>query len=271
MTKYLSIISFFALIFTACEKSEEAANKSAIKLITESEINVGPGSAMGFIKYELITPVDGASVEATANVDWIGNFGYKEMGKITYTVEQNPNETSRTGVITVTYNDSSFDVTIYQAENPAPTNKTITDFQLTGKYYGIQSGLYNYYLIFNDRGLDSGNMYNVPDARFYFVDLYLDKTPEDINNITIPLGTYEFDKSNSGFAGTFTDSFSWYQQNDANGMPIVGNQIHYDKGKLTVEEGKITLEVSLMINDIPENHTIMYEGDYSLINEESLS
>ena len=79
MTKYLSIISFFALIFTACEKSEEAANKSAIKLITESEINVGPGSAMGFIKYELITPVDGASVEATANVDWIGNFGYKEI------------------------------------------------------------------------------------------------------------------------------------------------------------------------------------------------
>lgn len=256
-----------ALVFTACEPVGEEGKNSAIKLTTDAEINISSGSAMGFLKYELVAPVEGATVEATADVDWIGNFGYKEMGKITYNVEQNPDEGPRTGIITVTYDSSSFIVTINQASNPAPTNKTITDFTLQGKYYGIQSGLYNYYLIFSDLGLDSNNMYSVPEARYYLVDLFLDEAPADLSNVTIPVGTYDFDKSNSGFAGTFTDTYSWYQINDADGFAPSDNQISYESGKLIVEEGKVTLEVTLFIGDVKEKHTVVYEGDYSFINE----
>lgn len=267
MKKLLSIMALFALVFTACEPMGEDAKKSAIKLTTDAEVNISSGSAMGFLKYELIAPVEGATVEATADVEWIGNFGYKEMGKITYTVGQNPDEGPRTGIITVTYDSSLFQVTINQAGNPAPTNKTITDFKLQGKYYGIQSGMYNYYLIFSDLGLDSGNMYSVPNAHYYFVDLFLLEAPADLNNVTIPVGTYEFDKSNSGFAGTFTDTYSWYQINDAYGSASSENQISYESGKLIVEEGKVTLEVTLFIGDVKEKHTVVYEGDYSFINE----
>lgn len=267
MKKLLSIVALFALIFTSCEIANKEVKSSAIKLVTDSEVNISSGSAMGFIKYELVTPVDGITIEATADVEWISNFGYKEMGKITYNVEQNPDETPRTGIITVTYDKSSFQVTINQAGNPAPTNKTISDFTLQGKYYGIQSGLYNYYLIFSDLGLDSNNMYSVPNARYYLVDLFLDEAPADTTNITIPVGTYDFDKSNSGFAGTFTDTYSWYQINDNEGFASSENQISYESGKLTVEEGKVTLEVTLFIGDIKEKHTVVYEGDYSFINE----
>lgn len=267
MKKLLSIVALFALLFTACEPAGEDAKNSAIKLTTDSVVNISSGSAMGFLKYELIAPVEGAKVEATADVDWINNFGYKEMGKITYTIDKNPDEGPRTGVITVTYNSSSFTVTINQAGNPAPTNKTITDFKLQGKYYGIQAGMYNYYLIFSDLGLDSSNMFSVPNAHYYLVDLYLLEAPADLDNVTIPVGTYEFDKSNSGFANTFTDTYSWYQINDAYGTASSKNQISYESGKLTVEEGKVTLEVTLYIDDVLEKHTVVYEGDYAFINE----
>lgn len=267
MKKLLSILALVSLIVTACEPAGNEAKNSAIKLTTDAEVNISSGSAMGIIKYDLVTPIEGAKVEATADVEWINNFGYKEMGKITYSVEKNPDEAPRTGIITVTYDSSSFQVTINQAGNPAPTNKTITDFKLYGKYYGIQSGLYNYYLIFSDRGLDSNNMYSVPEARYYFVDLFLIDAPADLNNVTIPVGTYDFDKTNSGFAGTFTDTYSWYQINDAGGSAPSESQISYESGKLTVEEGKVTLEVTLFIGDVQEKHTVVYEGDYSFLNE----
>lgn len=267
MKKLLSIVALFALLFTACDHFGEDVKNSAIKLTTDSVVNISSGSAMGFLKYELVAPVEGAKVEATTDVEWINNFGFKEMGKITYNVEQNPDETPRTGIITVTYDSSSFQVTINQAGNPAPTNKTITDFMLQGKYYGIQSGLYNYYLIFSDLGLDSNNMFSVPEARYYLVDLFLDQAPADLEKVTIPVGTYDFDKSNSGIAGTFTDTYSWYQINDVDGFASSENQISYETGKLTVEEGKVTLEVTLFIGDVKEKHTVVYEGDYSFINE----
>ena len=267
MKKLLSILALVSLIVTACEPTGNEVKNSAIKLTTDDQVNVGSGSAMGFLKYDLVTPIEGVKVEATADVEWINNFGYKEMGKITYTVERNPDEGPRTGVITVTYDSSSFQVTINQAGNPAPTNKTISDFKFTGKYYGIQAGMYNYYLIFNDLGLDSSNSYYVPNAHYYFVDLYLLETPADMNHITIPVGTYEFDKTNSGFANTFTDTYSWYQINDESGNASSKNQISYETGKLIVEEGKVTLEVTLYIDDILEKHTVIYEGDYSFINE----
>lgn len=267
MKKLLSILALASLIFTACDPAGYETKDATIKLTTDAVVNVGCGSAMGMLKYELVKPIEGATVEATADVEWINNFGYKEMGKITYSVEQNPDETPRTGVITVTYDSSSFQVTINQAGNPAPTNRTITDFMLLGKYYGIQSGLYNYYLIFSDLGLDSNNMFSVPNARYYLVDLFLDEAPADLNNVTIPVGTYDFDKSNSGFAGTFTDTYSWYQTNDDQGFASSENQISYESGKLTVEEGKVTLEVTLFIGDVKEKHTVVYEGDYSFLNE----
>ena len=267
MKNILSILAAVALLFTACEPATETpgAESQQIKLTSNETIKVGSGSAMAFLTYEILESVEGASVNATADVNWIVNFDYKQQGKINFTVEKNPNGEPREGVITVTYDKSKFEVKVIQSLSEQPTNKVINMPILQGKYYGYTQGLYNYYLAFSDLGMDANHMFKTPNAHFYFVDLYLDTTPSDMDNIVVPNGTYEFDKSNAGFANTFTDSFSWYQINDESGFASENNQMHFDKGSITIEDGKVTLEVTLEVNHMQETHKVVYEGDYYLI------
>ncbi|MBQ6612902.1 MAG: BACON domain-containing protein [Alistipes sp.] len=263
MKNLFTFLAIATLLFTACELIETQNNSAQIKLISSERVNVGSGSAMGIIKYEILDLIIGAEVKATADVDWIGNFNLKEQGKIQYTIERNPDDEVREGTITITYDKSQLEITVVQALSEDPTNKDVDMPMLQGKYYGIQSGMYNYYLVFTDLGMDSNNLFYTPNARYYFVDLYLLTEPEDMNNIVVPIGEYEYDITNSGYANTFIESFSWYQINDESGVDI--SQTDYEKGKLTVEDGKITLDITLEINSIEENHKVVYVGDYSLI------
>ena len=266
MKKFISFLAISSLLFTACNNTnDDVDSNTQIKLTSSTEVKVNSVGAMAFITYDILEMVAGAEVKAEANVSWIGNFDYRQQGKINFTVERNPNAEPREGVITVSYDKSKFEVKIIQALSENPTNKEIKSPLLQGKYYGIQSGLYNYYLVFSDLGMDASNMFETPNAYYYFVDLYLDVEPTDMTNIVVPNGVYEFDISNSGFANTFTDSFSWYQVNDDQGYAAPGSQTHYESGKLTVEEDKVTLEITLQIDYIQESHKVVYEGDWSLL------
>ena len=269
MKNIFAIFAVVAMLFAACEPVVIDEPTQQIKLTTDAAITINSGSTMGFIKYEILEQIEGAEVKAEADVDWIGNFDYSSQGKIGYSVQANPTAEPRVGVITVSYDKSSFTVTITQKLSEAPTNEKITAAYLQGKYYGnyigLPAGLYNYYLAFSDLGLDANNMYSVPNAHYYFVDLFLDVEPTDMNNIVVPNGVYEFDISNSGFANTFTDSASWYQVNDDKGFAVPGYQTHYEKGKLSVEDNKVTLEVTMQLDYMQKNHTVVYEGSHSLI------
>ena len=224
---------------------------------------------MGFIKYEILESVEGAEVKAEADVNWICDFDYSSTGQIGYSVKANPDAEPRTGVITVSYDKSSFTVTVTQKLSENPTNEYITATYLQGKYYGnytgLSEGMYNYYLAFSDLGLDAENNFSTPNAHYYFVDLFLDVEPTDMANIVVPNGVYEYDITNSGFMNTFTHSSSWYQINDETGFAIPGYQIHYDKGTLTVEDGKVTLEITLEVDHMQKTHVVTYEGAHSLI------
>lgn len=263
MKRLFFIFSIFAMLLTSCETIGENQKQQAIKLTSKDIINVGAGSSMGIITYELVTPVEGETITAEADVDWIGDFDHKQQGKIQFTVAKNPTDSEREGVITVNYAESSFAVIVKQAANPKPTSKTINMPTLMGSYYGVQAGMYNYYLVFTDIATD--NNYYCPDATYYIVDLYMLETPEDMDNITAPLGEYSYDITNSGIPGTFTETYSWYQHNDAEGYDEF--QIAYDKGSLKIEEGKITLDITLTIDGVQENHIVIYEGGYTLRNE----
>lgn len=260
MKRLFFIFSIFAMLLTSCENIGNGPSQQAIKLTSKETVSVGCGSSMAFITYELVSPIEGVTVVAEADVEWIGNFDYKQMGKIQFTVESNPLEEEREGVITVSYAESSFSVLVKQAGNPKPTVKNITMPCLMGSYYGVQGGMPNYYLAFSD--IADSNNYKCPDATYYFVDLYLMETPEDMNNITVPLGEYTFDVTNSGIPGTFTETYSWYQHNDASGVNEF--QIAYEVGSLKIEEGKVTLDIKLTIGGVQENHIVVYEGDYTL-------
>lgn len=267
MKNIFALFAAMAMLFVACEPAVEEPTPSSqqIKLTTDAAITINSGSTMGFIKYEILEQIEGAEVKAEADVDWIGSFDYSSQGKIGYSVQANPNAEPRVGVITISYDKSTLTVTITQKLSEAPTNEQITATYLQGKYFGLQSGLYNYYLAFSDLGLDSNDKYSVPNAHYYFVDLYLDVEPTDMNNIVVPNGVYEFDITNSGFANTFTESFSWYQINNEQGYALPEDQIHFEVGKLTVEDGKVTLEVRMQIDYMQKTHVVTYEGAYSLI------
>ncbi len=269
MKNIFSILAIVAMFFVACEPTVEETKESQIKLTTSEAITVNSGSSMGFIKYEILEVIEGAEVTVAADVDWIGNFDLQQQGKIGYTVQANPDGEERQGVITVSYDKSSFTVTVTQKLSENPTNEQIKAQYLQGKYYGnytgLQDGMYNYYLAFSDLGMDENNMFNTPNAHYYFVDLFLDTPPADLNNIVVPNGVYEYDITNSGFMNTFTESTSWYQINDESGFPIVGYQVHYEKGTITVEDGKVTLEVLMQIDHMQKTHVVTYEGSHSLV------
>ena len=270
MKKIFSLFAVVALLFASCEKAAEDKTQTEqptpteqIKLVTNDTMKVSSGSAMAFIKYEILELVEGAKVEVSANVDWIYDFKQNEQNKISFTIGANPEAVDREGIITVTYDKSQFSVTVIQELSEAPTSIVFEAEFLQGKYYGVQGGLFNYYLVFSDLGLDANNMYSTPNAHYYFVDLYLPNAPEDMENIVVPNGEYEYDITNSGWPNTFTHSFSWYHINDETGFQL--GTAHYDTGKLIVEDGKVTLEVTLTIDARQENHKVVYEGDWSLI------
>lgn len=266
MKNILSLFSIVALLFAACEPANDPSTgkeTEQIKLTSDATINVSSSSAMAFLSYQILEIVDGAEVKAEADVNWITNFDYKQQGKIQFTVEKNPDAEVREGTITVSYDKSKFEVKVIQALSEAPTNMEIKAELLQGKYYGIVQGMYNYYILFTDLGMDSNNNFMTPNAYYYFVDLYLLTDPEDMSNIVIPNGEYEYDVTNSGYANTFMESFSWFQTNDESGWPM--SQAHYEKGKLIVEDGKITLDVTFQVDNVQVNHKVVYEGDYALL------
>lgn len=265
MKKFLSFFAIVALLFTACENPNDdvQGNNEQIKLTSSTEVKVNSGSAMAFINYEILEMVAGAEVKAEANVSWIGNFDYRQQGKINFTVERNPDAEPREGVITVSYDKSKLEVKIIQALSETPTNKVISAPLLQGKYYGNVQGLYNYYLIFSDLGMDASNMFSTPNAYYYFVDLYLEVEPSDMSHIKVPVGVYEFDANNMPIGDTFKEQWSWYQINDESGVDA--SQTHYESGILTVEENKVTLEITMTIDHVQETHKVVYEGDWSLI------
>lgn len=265
MNKILSVVAAVALLFTACESANEGsgAGDKQIKLISNEVVKVGSNDSIAFLEYEILDMVAGAEVKAYTNVDWIGSFDYKQQGKIIFWVDKNPDDEPREGVITITYDKSQLEVKVIQQLNENPTNKDIQVKLLQGKYYGNVQGLYNYYLVFSDLGMDSNNLFSTPNARYYIADLYLEVEPSDMNNITVPVGVYSYDSNNQPIGGSFKQQFSWYQVNDESGA--VASQTRYEDGMLTIEDGKVTFKVTLEIDDIEETHTVIYEGDYSLL------
>ena len=112
MKNIYAILAVVAMLFVACEPAVEVpGGQSQLKLTTSDAVSVGSGNAMGFIKYEILESVEGAEVKAEADVNWIGDFDYSSTGQIGYSVKANPDAEPRTGVITVSYDKSSFTVT----------------------------------------------------------------------------------------------------------------------------------------------------------------
>ena len=265
MKKVLFILGIIATILTACEKDENVADESLLKVTSNTEISVGYGNAQGIITYELINPVVGETVKAMANVEWINSFDYSIMGKIGYKVDANDSYEGRAGVITIYYGGQSTDITLTQSAKPRPEEVNIEVPYLLGHYYGDYAGLnYNYYLVFSESNYDSKDAFFNAGYK-YFIDIYSSERPEDYSNIRVPNGVYTFNPDNDGRAGTFLESFSLYKEYDLSGAQI--GEESYEEGTLTVTDDLVKLEVRF----VNENklRVLTYDGEYTLLDRRS--
>ena len=256
MKKLISLIVLCALTFAACEP----AATTSFHITSKTDVSVSSGSAMGIITYTIEIPVQGATIEAKSNVEWINSFDYSQMGKIGYKIDINNSYDERHGIVTISYNGQSLDINFKQAGKARPEEVNVTAPYLLGHYFGDYAGYnYNYYLVFSGSDYDAnGSFYN--QGFKYFLDIYSEERPEDYNNIRVPNGVYTFNINNDGQAGTFLESYSIYKEYDASGYEVAEHP--FEEGTLTVTDDMVKLEVKF--SDEVNLYVVTYEGDYTM-------
>ena len=269
MRKLLSLFVLAAIIFAACEpvnNNDETPAAQEITITSKTEISVGSGSTMGIITYTIDTPMEGATVEAVADVEWINSFDYSQMGKIGYKVAANATYDERQGVVTINYNGKvAATITFKQVGKQRPNEVAIEASYALGHYFGDYANInYNYYLVLSSSDYDANGSFYAAGTKF-FLDIYAAERPEDYNHIRVPNGVYTFNPNNDGQAGTFLESYSLYKEYDINGYQV--DEKSFSEGTLTVTDDQIKLEV--IFKDEVDIYVVTYNGDYVMLDKRS--
>ena len=252
--------------------------KPELKILSEQVLNFGAEGSLYEVKYKVENPVEGASVKAVADVEWVTNIVVVEAEEtIKFEVLANDVAKARTAKLYVQYSTRVRELEIRQeAGQPAPEPDPTPDPEpeptpdpdplpdgydvalratcLSGEYYGQNSGVYNYNIILSDVKCSHWNDIVQPNSFFYCFDLY-SKTKSN----TLPTGVYKADLQSSAKANTFDANGSRCVETDANGE--LRSMFGYESGTLTVSENKIVGEFELGNG---EKHYIIYEGSLTL-------
>lgn len=134
---------------------------------------------------------------------------------------------------------------------------------LGGEYCGkvYETPSYNYYLVFSDKGFTKSGEY-LPNARYYYVDVYSPVAAERGAKINLPVGAYAFDKSDSFDDGTISMLYSHYYCTDESAEYYPKKEVDFADALLIVRaDGEIELDVTLLDGS---HHKVSYHGDYDL-------
>lgn len=267
MKKLLAMFAILASIgFVACSDDEDPqvgpTGDPELKLTSESVMNFTADGGKGTITFLLKNKVDGVEPTATCAADWVSDL--KVGAAVTFAVAANEAEDAREADITVAYGDQSFKVTVKQA-GVKGFDSDLELSVLQGQYFSDfeEYGVYNYNIFLSKNGVSftAQGITVKPGDNIYSLDLYSDVAPAD--PMSVPVGTYAFDASDSCEPGTMGAEYSWYAETDANGS-VVANP-SYTAGTVTVSEGRI--EATLTLEDGSVHH-IVYEGSLALEEEE---
>ena len=78
------------------------------------------------INYSIDFPVDGKTISATSNQDWVNTFDYSESGEITFAVDENTGD-ARAATITLSYEGAeNVTITVAQEGASSANSKTVT-------------------------------------------------------------------------------------------------------------------------------------------------
>ena len=282
MKKLFFLLSLCVFAATACEtdtdihqdnndnqneQPNEPSTSEPELYLGKDNITVGCGSSMNNVSYSIENPVEGLSVVATTDVEWIHSFNYVNKGKVGFSISANESYDERVGVITVTYGEASATLTVTQSGQVRPEEVAITAPYLLGHYYGDYANeAYNYYIVLSESNYDSQNSFYAGGWK-YFLDVYSSIHPTDYTNIRIPNGVYTLNTNNDGKAGTFLSYYSIYKEYNSNGTERAERE--YKSGTLTVSDDLVKLEVTF--TDGTDMHIVSYSGDYTILDMRSQS
>lgn len=250
----LLLLLALPVAIAACEPADTPQADPVLTLTSEASLQYTPEGGEGVITYTLENAVKDTELTATTAADWITDITVGE--NITFTVAVNETTEARTDRILVAYGNASFNVFIKQ-EGVEP----IVNFEaktLDGVYYGTRySDTYNISIYLSDLGMTEEG-YVLPNATYYALDLYVVNEPTiDAEGwLTVPVGTYTFDGTDSQEDMTIGNSYSLYQviNSDATAYEV---QAYYESAELVVTENGLTLVA--YIDGV--KHILTYTGE----------
>ena len=110
--------------FTRVEcHTDEAPVFAPIINANPTSINAPAAGDVYTIYYSIVFPVDGKSISATSDKDWVNTFDYSKSGKISFVVDKNT-EDERTATVSLSY-EGAEDVLITVTQNDASTGNVL--------------------------------------------------------------------------------------------------------------------------------------------------
>ena len=252
-------------LFVACEGSKTGDSSANFKLTSSNTFEVNANGGTVAITYTISKPVDGASVSTSivSGNNAVANISQPAVGVILVDVRANSSSEARAILIKATYVEESYDIVITQAAgsgnqgggNQGAADVTFDALSLDGYYYGEKygDGADRYAFFLSDQGLNNGGQ-AYPNGTYYYVDCF---SPAN-KSISLPLGTYTFDSSNSG------QPFTINSENSR--LILTGDSVEtieskfFTNAKLVVTTNKIVLEVTID----GKVHKVTFVGDLSL-------
>lgn len=137
MKKFITLALFAALALVGCKETNEPAPQPqpdptpevtpTLTLESEAQMEFGYEGGQGVIEYSLENVIEGATLTAECEAEWVLNIACAET--VTFDVAENDTEETRETEVTVKYDVASFVVIVKQAAKsvaPTPELATIT-------------------------------------------------------------------------------------------------------------------------------------------------
>lgn len=286
MKKILSVFAMMAMLFAACtpedqpgtnnggneneggnnnggENTEKPEAAPELKLTTAATLDFTAEGGDGSISYVISNPVEGATVSAACEADWVTGLKAGET-RATFTVAPyESTEAPRSTKIVLTYDKApAVEVNVTQQPAVPEINPDAPDVDFKASvmlcdYYGgdAMTG-YNYWLILADVepevSLD-GQIYPAEYSNIYFIDLYA-SVPVGDGEPVLPAGVYS---SEDGSISLGDYTFYVHTESLDEDYPAVS----FSKIDMTVEGNKIVVLAALANGEV---HKVEYEGDLKL-------
>lgn len=127
------LVGLFAAIAALAVSCEKERTKPAVLVVPETEISVPAVSGTGKILYSVENPVEGETVSAASEAEWLHGFSASD-GAVTFTADQNYGE-ERVAEVTLTYMDLVKPVSVKQmaADQNIATDPASFEFSAAGE------------------------------------------------------------------------------------------------------------------------------------------